>query len=232
MRNAIPPRNDLENSLALRSVERSTSDRYSSYVVEIQRLIDAGRKVMQRRGSVDPRVSEIVIEAGLSNQAFYRHFRSKNELLLAILDDGVDQLITYLESCMAKERITLGRVERWIRCICRQATDAGAAASTRPFVVQGVRLSDQFPEETARSTLRIKAPLQATINEVVAQGEAPLCDPERDTELIYHLAIGWMQRKIIERAVPTEVDVDNLVSFCVRGLLGRDANVRIATRGA
>ena len=50
--------------------------------------------------------------------------------------------------------------------------------------------------------------------------------------MIYHLAIGWMQRKIIERAAPTEEDVDNLVSFCVRGLLGRDANVRIATRGA
>ena len=41
--------------------------------------------VMRREGNIDPQVRAIVQEAGLSNQAFYRHFASKDALLLAVL---------------------------------------------------------------------------------------------------------------------------------------------------
>src|SRR5438093_10793479 len=95
VQNAVPA-----GSLALRSL----AERHDAYVEEVQRLVRAAMAVMCRRGTLDPRVSEIVAEAGLSNQAFYRHFRAKDELLLAVLDDGLRQLVTYLEHRMTKER--------------------------------------------------------------------------------------------------------------------------------
>ena len=48
---------------------------------------------MRREGSIDPQVRAIVQEAGLSNQAFYRHFSSKDASLLAVLADGQRQLV-------------------------------------------------------------------------------------------------------------------------------------------
>ena len=226
MQNAIPSPPSDESPVARRSAERALARRYSIYVAEAQRLIEAARTVMQRTECVEPRVSEIVREAGLSNQAFYRHFRSKHELLLAVLADGREQLVRYLEQRMAAEATALDRVRRWIRCIVKQAAHPRAAAATRIFVVNAVRLADQFPQDTSRSLEEIKAPLRAALEEAVSHGDAPAADPERDTQAIYHLAMGWMERKIIERACPSQDDIDHIVRFAVRGLLGHDAPAR------
>ena len=48
---------------------------------EVRRLLDAGLEVMRRCGTTSrPRVADIVAAAGLSNDAFYRHFPSKDAL--------------------------------------------------------------------------------------------------------------------------------------------------------
>src|SRR5438132_11560734 len=89
-------------SFAIRSVERALASRYSTYLDEAQRLIKAGIEVIKRSDTGNPRVSEVVQEARLSNETFYRHFRSKDDLLLAIGDDRQRQLVGYLEHQIAK----------------------------------------------------------------------------------------------------------------------------------
>ena len=60
---------------------------------------------MARCGTTSrPRVADIVEAAGLSNDAFYRHFPSKDALVAAILDDGAERLQGYLDHQMAKAR--------------------------------------------------------------------------------------------------------------------------------
>ena len=44
------------------------------------------------RNRFRPRVADIVTEAGISNEGFYRHFASKDALVAAILDDGTERL--------------------------------------------------------------------------------------------------------------------------------------------
>ena len=163
----------------------------------MRRLLDAAFVVMRRTGSVSPRVSEIVREAGLSNQAFYRHFASKDELLVAVLDDGLQQLVDYLEHVMAKADTPIDRVRRWVEGILAQAVDAQAASSTRPFVVNSLRLRDQFRDEVQRSDERLKAPLRAALAEVAG------ADAERDTEAIYQLAMGRMHAYLVQRERPS-----------------------------
>lgn len=191
---------------------RPLAERYETYAGEVRSLLDAAFSVMRRTGSVSPRVSEIVGEAGLSNQAFYRHFASKDELLVAVLDDGLRQLVDYLEHVMAKAATPLDRVRRWIEGILAQAVDAQAASSTRPFVVNSLRLRDQFTDEVLRSDERLKAPLRAALVDV------PGADVERDTEAIYQLAMGRMHSYLLQRERPSRRDVEHLVEFAVRGL--------------
>src|SRR5688500_7848449 len=85
VQNAVPT---IGEPVVDRTVSRTLAGRYQAYADEVRRLVDAGYAVMRRTGGVDPRVGDIVREARLSNQAFYRHFRGKDELLLAVLDDG------------------------------------------------------------------------------------------------------------------------------------------------
>ena len=68
--------------------DRALAERHQTFTAEIRALLDAALVVMQRADTIDPRVTDIVRESGLSNQAFYRHFDGKDALLLALLADG------------------------------------------------------------------------------------------------------------------------------------------------
>ena len=90
--------------MASRAVDRAMEQRRAVYEQEVTRLVDASFKLIRDTGNLEPRVSEIVAEAGLSNQAFYKHFRSKDELLLAVLDEGSRMLKGYLESTHGRKK--------------------------------------------------------------------------------------------------------------------------------
>ena len=207
-----------EASVAERTVERSLARRQAVYAEEVRRLIAAGVRVMQRSGSFAPRVEEIVGEAGLSNQVFYRHFRSKDEFLLAVLDDGVRELVGYLEHRMAAAESARDRVRSWIDGVLAQGLASDAAEATRPFVMPQARLAERFPDEVARSVQRLVAPLASAIAEGERAGELQAVDPERDARALYDLAMGWLQRKLLEPERPTAADAAHLVEFAMRGL--------------
>ena len=215
----IRPRGPEERrAWAERSAERTLAPRYSAYVGEIRRLIEAGLVVMRKSGGVDPRVGEIVREAGLSNQAFYRHFKSKDELLLAILDDGTRELEGYLEHRMASAATPLERVRRWVEGMVAQATHARAADATRPFVVHRARLAERFPDDIARATEVLVAPLRRALDEASEAGALIGCEPALDAAAIHQLAMGWMESKLLERSAPSAAEAGHIVDFALRGL--------------
>lgn len=193
------------------TVSRALAPRAETYTDEVQRLVDAAFTVMRRDDAIDPRVADIVRESGLSNQAFYRHFSGKDELLLAVLDHGRRQLVTTLQRRMDAAPDGIGRVRAWIEGVLEQARNTDAAANTRPFAIDGIRLSDRFPSEAATSNEQLLAPLRNAIAD--AGG-----DPERDTPAVYELAMGTMNRCVLAREVPSKADVEHLVQFAIGGL--------------
>ncbi len=190
---------------------RTLRERAGAYEEEVRRLVDAAYAVMRRTGSLDPRVSDIVRESGLSNQAFYRHFRGKDELLLAVLDDGQQRLESYLATRMARAEPGAETVRAWIEGVLEQARNTDAADNTRPFAANAVRIADRFPVEHAASRERLLAPLRAAVAD--AGG-----DPARDADAIYHLAFGRMQDALVRRETPDAAETEHLVQFALQGL--------------
>ncbi len=184
--------------------DRSLAQRHESYAVEIRTLLDAALTVMRAGETIDPRVSDIVRTAGLSNQAFYRHFRGKDELLVALLDDGRQRLLATIERRMARVTAPEDQVRAWIEAVLAQARDAEAAAATRPFAINGDRLAVQFPDETRRSRDRLIDPLRAVVGEASAIA-------------IYHLAMGTVHEALVGRSRPTKSEVEQVVKFSLRG---------------
>ena len=220
MGNAIPTASQPGSPLERRSVERSLGPRYAAYLDEVQRLVAAGAAEMRDRGSVDPRVSDIVRRAGLSNQAFYRHFRSKDELLVAILDAGLETLLGYLGHRMQAAASPLAQVREWIEGVLAQALQPEAAEATRPFVVNRVRLLERLPEDVMQSTERLIGPLREAIAAAEQAGELRDVDAQRDAEVIYRLALGWLHEALARRARPDPDEARHLVEFALRGLGG------------
>ncbi|MFI5539301.1 TetR/AcrR family transcriptional regulator [Nocardia sp. NPDC051900] len=112
-----------------RIARRMLAERGADYAV-VRKLVDAALTVISAAGTTGrPRVSDIVAAAGLSNDAFYRHFPSKDALVAALLEDGAERLTGCVAHPMAKEADPRARVRRWVAAILPQAEERTAAAT-------------------------------------------------------------------------------------------------------
>jgi AcrR family transcriptional regulator len=207
----------LTETMARRAVDRAVADRHAEYAEEMQRIVDATYSLIERNGSFDPSLRDILKETGLSTQAFYRYFQSKDELMLLLLDDGRHQLLSYLEHRMARAGgTTADRVRAWIEGVLTQAASVKAADRTRPFVVSEARLAEAYPEEH-RISIDLLIDQLADVLAAGTRSAKVRRDRRRDAEAIYRLAFGTLNQHLIARTRPTSADVDHLVRFALQG---------------
>jgi AcrR family transcriptional regulator len=206
MRNPVPElrTRDLADEVAERSLADRQVAQKSAYADEVRRFLEAGFAVMSRNGDLEPRVSDIVRASGLSNQAFYRHFRGKDEFFVSLLEDGRRRLVETIERRMSRAADDGGRVRAWIEAVFAQAQDPDAAAATRPFALNGERLAARFPDAARRSRERLVVLLQPIVG-------------DEDAAAIYQLAMGSMHDALVTRRTPSGDEVDHVVGFALRG---------------
>ncbi|HEX4220882.1 MAG TPA: helix-turn-helix domain-containing protein [Pseudonocardiaceae bacterium] len=65
-----------------------------------QRLLEAGRSVLTRRGLLAATVEEIAAEAGYTRGAVYKHFGGKEGLWLAIMDARAEAYLRMLDEAL------------------------------------------------------------------------------------------------------------------------------------
>jgi AcrR family transcriptional regulator len=203
---------DGKDQVAHEVAQRAVAGRLDAYTDEVRRFLDAAYEVMRRSDTIDPSVRDIVRTAGLSNAAFYRHFASKDALLLAVIEDGRRRLLDTLQRRLAKAPSGEAQVRAWIEAVLDQARSAKAAENTRPFALNGARLRERFPVESGESVERLLEPLRAALRETGST------QPERDARAIHELAFGTMNRLLLERSGPTRADIDHLVAFALRAI--------------
>jgi AcrR family transcriptional regulator len=210
------PASSLTARLAGRAVERSVERRRVEYEQEMARIIEATFELIRRTGTLEPSMRDILAETGLSTQTFYRYFRSKDELMLGLLDEGRRRLLSSLERRMAETPKPAKKVQAWIEGVMAQVSTASAAARTRPWVANELRLAEQFPEEQHASVelligllLRPVMDLGGARTEEAAHGRATA---------VYRLTFATLQSHLAEGTKPSAREVDELVAFCLRGI--------------
>ncbi len=192
-------------------IARQTLDRRApDYTDEVRRLIDAGREVMRRCGTGSrPRVADIVAEAGLSNDGFYRHFASKDALVAAILDDGTERLVSYLAHQMAKETTAADQVRCWVEGVLAQAADEESAATTLAVLwnAAGIGRALALPHTSTSTRLAtlLRAPFAALGSD----------DPDLDAELAAHAVVGRLTDLLWGRTSPSRAETERVVRFCL-----------------
>ncbi len=210
----VPPR----ASVAGQVVDRSLAQRRAAAEYEVRALIDAAFIVIERTGHLEPRVADILAEAGLSNPAFYRHFSGKHALLVAVLDEGIQALADHLRQRMASSASNEAAVSAWIRGMAAQARQPEAARASRPFALARGRLAESFPAEVAESEHRVSAPLREALERGRLDGTFPDVEPEIEAEALYHLMMGWVEARLVAGHAPEEREVDALEAFALSGL--------------
>jgi hypothetical protein len=100
----------------------------------------------------------------------------------------------------------------------QQALDPDAAEATRPFALARGRLAEALPDEVAQSERRLTEPLRAVLAAGRESGVFASADPDFDAEALYHLAMGWMQARLLERDDVSAESAARLEAFALRGL--------------
>lgn len=203
------------DTLARRAVERALSERHAELAEGMRRIVDATYELVEQTGDVDPPMRRILRHAGLSTQAFYRHFRSKDELMLALLDDGRRRLVAHLERRMQRAASPAARVRAWVEGVMAQGADPRAAGRTRPFVAGEDRLAERFPDEHAASVDQLVSllvgPVAALAGDGADEGRA-----RRDAEAVYRLTFATLRDHLLARRPPSPEGVEHLVAFVLR----------------
>jgi AcrR family transcriptional regulator len=201
----------LTSSRVTAAVERALDERQREATEEVERILAAAVRVMERVAPEPPRVSDIVAEAGSSNKAFYRYFAGKDDLILAVMERGVGIVVSYLQHQMAKESHPRDKVARWIEGTLAQVADPHLISMSRAAAGQMSAAPDWRAAD--REMMR---PLRDLLAEPVAALGSD--DVERDVEAVFSCTAATMRRYVGSADRPGPDDIDHLVRFCLRGL--------------
>jgi AcrR family transcriptional regulator len=203
------------NDVAGRIAQRSLAKRGETYAGEVRRLLDAALDVMRRCGtSSRPRVADIVAAAGMSNDAFYRHFPSKDALVAALLEDGIERLRSYLAHQMAKETTAQAQVRRWVEGVLSQAADEDVAATTLAVLWNSSSLGGGL----ASGRPSAAGPLATLLRQPFA--ELGSTDPDLDAELAAHGTVGKLSDHLWARTRPTPAEIDHVADLWLAVITG------------
>ena len=214
--NRVPsasPGPSVTEHLAWRAVERRVAKRRSDYEHDMARIVEATFELIRRTGTLDPPMRDILAEAGLSTQAFYRYFRSKDELMLALLDEGRRRLVATLVRRMQRVTRPDEQVRAWIEGVLAQAAEP-AAGRTRPWLASERRLSELFPDEQQASVDTLVRLLENPV--ALVQGRPS--EAHASALLVYRVTFATLQAHLDRGTRPGAAETGALVAFCLRGL--------------
>lgn len=192
------------------AVDRALAKQRADATQEVEAILDAALRVAERSAPAAPRVADIVAEAKSSNQAFYRYFDGKDDLMMAVMERGLLRVQTYVAHLMEKESDPVEKVSAWIRGILTQVTDETAA---RQSVAVSMQLGWRGRHTSGQPLV---SELGALLVEPIRQAGSETA--ELDAQVIDEAVMGTMNRHMRQGTAPSADACDHLISFCLRGL--------------
>src|SRR5579864_4817424 len=113
---------------------------------EARALVQAGMAVLRRSAAVLT-VADVLEEAGLSTRAFYRHFQSKDELILAVYQHDNRLSVVRLRAHIGSATTALEALEKWVGFALGLGYAPRRARRTMTLWREGGRLWASYPAE-------------------------------------------------------------------------------------
>ena len=203
-----------------RGVEYALAGRRAKYEEEVSKLFDATLAVMREKETADPTVNDILDRAGMSTTTFYRHFPTKSDLLVALLEQAHEMTASHVEQRVASVDDPLDRIELWVRAMFDLVRTPDSVALNRPLLLAHPRLLQEFPEEITTGFALLALPLQAAMSDArTAAGLGP-GDPALDSRLALHQVFGILIDAAAVAVPPTPEVVDGVIGYTLRAALG------------
>jgi TetR/AcrR family transcriptional regulator len=179
-----------QDRVVARSLERaaaSPGDRRSRESVARRalkpatKMVAAGTELLEETSSSSFTVQDVVARADTSLQTFYRHFSTKDELLLAVLEEVVSTGTEVYRVRARRNRDPVAQLEIVVKGPFRASRSVGQA---RLIVREHLRLVENYPDEVRLADLPFKDLVADVIRAAQAIGRFPGIAADDEAELI------------------------------------------------
>jgi AcrR family transcriptional regulator len=164
----------------------------SSAMSTMHRLLDAFERLLTRNNFSTISASAIAEEAGIAHGTFYRHFKSKRELLLAAMNRAAERNESYAQLTASEESLETERVrlKNWMRKKLLSVSEFPALWLTWSSLAQSDPEIARLREELRD---RKRAILSAYLSQLHNLGYSPVTDADAASRTIYALILGVLQ---------------------------------------
>jgi TetR/AcrR family transcriptional regulator, transcriptional repressor for nem operon len=172
-------------------------------------ILDAGLKVMFRKGYLGSGVRDIVAEASVPQGSFTNHFRSKEVFAREVLDRYFEHITRLVSQALEDNSLPArARLRRYLDMITARLADDGFTRGCLigDFSLEAIPHSEMLRERLLEIFAEWRAPFAACIAEAQAAGEiATTFTPDDLAEFLLASWEGAILRMKVERnAEPLE----------------------------
>jgi AcrR family transcriptional regulator len=200
-------------------VAAQVRDAQAKAAAEARAFIEAGLEVMRRTGAQRLTVADVLAEAHRSTRAFYRHFASKDELLLAIYEHERQGSIGELRDHIAAAPSARDALLAWVDSTLDLAYDGRRARRTRVLAAEAKRLQGEHPEAFAEIASDQLQPLVDVLARGHADGTFPNADPERDARTVHSVVWSLVEDELLAPgSIPRADARAHALRFCLPAL--------------
>lgn len=207
-----------------RALRRSLEGARARTVERMERFVQAARSLANESGNAAFTVPQLASSAGLSLKSFYRCFRGKDELLLALLEDDSEIGAEMLREAVDAHAEPVARLRAYFDAVFGMVALPGAAGYAGVLVREHRRLSEDFPDELRGALAPMVDLLAREITRASDAGLARRGDAARDAETIFGLLLSAIHDVTMGRGDPTEV-ASYAWGFCWAGMRGEPSPI-------
>jgi len=174
---------------------------------------------MRTTGYEQATVADVLAEAGLSTGSFYRHFESKDQLLLEMYRRDAERAAERLAGRVRRAASPLEGLREWLDEFLSLVYDRRKYARVAVMGSPAARRASGHAEARRASTQLLVAPLVSVLEQGMADGSFPLARPSDDAMTIHAMAAGIIDQKLAGTCPMTQAEaLAHLLRFCTSAL--------------
>jgi AcrR family transcriptional regulator len=183
---------------------------------ELRMITRAASELLERNDYEDVSVGAVLAEAGLSTRSFYRHFASKDELLIFLYRENAERAAQYLSIRVATASSSFEGLENWVDELLSFAYHPRKARRVAVYDAPSARRAVGYAEANEAAAKLLIEPLREVLERGVHDGSFPCAFPERDARSIHALVwdVLWWDPPLASRSEA----VDHVLRFVIPGL--------------
>jgi AcrR family transcriptional regulator len=178
-------------------IRKVSPARVEKYRAERDAIMRAAYDLIQRNGSKETSVHDVLRETGYSTRAFYRHFRSKDELVIEMYRVDSDRVSEALTAAVAAATTPLAGLEAWIDQNLAVVYDARRLRHAAVLSSPEVASADGYAAVQLAGLDAQRAPLVALLRQGKDSGAFPFAEPEADAVAVQAVVGAHMRTRLL-----------------------------------